>query len=189
MCLEWRVWSAFCRHRHAIFSPVFICLTPSLSHFFTLSHFPSGFHTSFVAVREPSQLRFSSQFQEKLLSWHLKLICKLGLDQFRAVGALLWHWHWPPIMLSCRLQSGSIKPKPNALFLSCHISANSVVSVSLKQWLLLCILHRKVYRSEQVYCIYCHVLSLIHWWLKSSSEMGDTAWYHNMKSPFSHFSF
>lgn len=51
----------------------------------------------------------SSQFQEKLLSWHLKLICKLGWDQFGAVGALLWHWHWPPILLSCWLHSSSIR--------------------------------------------------------------------------------
>ncbi len=90
-----------------------------LPHALTLSHClslsPSVLHSSLVAVREPSQLSLSSQFQEKLLSWHLKLICKLGLDQFGAVGALLWHWHWPPIMLSCWLHSSSVRNKPNAL--------------------------------------------------------------------------
>lgn len=91
-----------------------VCSFPSFT--LTLSLPPlslsvSGVHTDFVAARGPSVLRLSSQFQEKLLSWHLKLICKLGLDQCGVVGALLWHWHWPPIKLSCWLYSSSVRYK------------------------------------------------------------------------------
>lgn len=120
---------------------LFDSFTLSFTHPHSLSLFLSGLCTSFVALREPSQLRLSSQFQEKLLSWHLKLICKLGLDQFGAVGALLWHWHWPPIMLSCWLQRGSIRHKPNALcsffffFLNEPYFSNSGASVAFERWL------------------------------------------------------
>lgn len=52
-------------------------------------------------------------FKEKLLSWHLKLICKLGLDQLGAIRA--HSGAGSPIMLSCWLHSSSIRHWPNTL--------------------------------------------------------------------------
>lgn len=159
MCLEWGAWKTFFRQGSALLSNatlclcLAICLAASLSRSLSLSvSLRFSIHTSFVAAREPSQLRRSSQFQQKLLSWHLKLICKLGLDQFRAVGALLWHWHRPQIMLSCWLHRARKKNKKTLK----HVPTVQWSPKTLMFWLsrmLLFILGLKAYRSGNVFIV------------------------------------
>lgn len=113
MRLEWGAWETFFRQGSALLSNATLCLVICLAASLSLALSPCG-SPSTRALWQPEshrKLRRSSQFQQKLLSWHLKLICKLGLDQFRAVGALLWHWHRPPIMLSCWLHRAREKKK------------------------------------------------------------------------------
>lgn len=128
MVLEWRVWWAFCRQRCGLLSSLslslslylFVCLSVSLS----LSPVSTP---ALWAAREPSLLRLPCQFQEKLLSWRLKLICKLGSDRFGAARAFLWHWHWRSIMLSCWLHRSSDTNLMHlaGFFATCLVSATA----------------------------------------------------------------
>lgn len=134
MCLEWWAWLAFSRQTVVFFT------SSSLQLSLQCPQQLCGSQRSIAA-------RFLSHFQgeKKLLSWHLKLICTPGLDQFTVVGAL--HWHRPPIMLSCWLQC-----KDDALgcifFLNIsHFQQRQLDLVLLECW----------FASPQLYFYnYCH---------------------------------